>query len=308
MLFYSFDNLDSYLNTNLVDNLKSESINLENILNLYKNKKEELLNLINNMVESTDCVEKNELNNFYDSVYLLRKSLKKINEIENLVITLKYDIIETAIFLYNKNFQNNKDEIKANLVEYNKKSENIFNKIINYESTTIYALNSPINLFLKNIKPKNKFTDMPHKSNVHIETNPHDYNTLLISEKEQKVYLPFLYKDIEELYSNSNGKYKSMENVIEDIYIMPLDRFKDSSISRFRESFNLIRNKEHGSILQALDLGLELMFKYELNPIIIAACRNLDELDIYLDCLDNKETDDFKCFEIKFEVMPHITK
>ena len=50
------------------------------------------------------------------------------------------------------------------------------------------------------------------------------------------------------------------------------------------------------------------MFKYELNPIIIAACRNLNELDIYLDCLEENELYDFKCFKIKFEVMPKIVK
>ena len=66
----------------------------------------------------------------------------------------------------------------------------------------------------------------------------------------------------------------------------------------------MIREKEKGSITKAFDLGLELMFKYELNPIIIAACRNLDELDIYLDCLEENELQEFPCFEIKFEVMP----
>ena len=78
------------------------------------------------------------------------------------------------------------------------------------------------------------------------------------------------------------------------------------STARFREAFNLIRYKEKGSIFSALDLGLELMFKYNLNPIIIAACRNLDELDIYLDCLDENELSDFKCFEVRFEVNPNL--
>ena len=50
------------------------------------------------------------------------------------------------------------------------------------------------------------------------------------------------------------------------------------------------------------------MFKYELNPIIICACRNLDELDIYLDCLEENELYDFKCFDINFEIMPKISK
>ena len=46
------------------------------------------------------------------------------------------------------------------------------------------------------------------------------------------------------------------------------------------------------------------MFNYDLNPIIIAACRNLDELDIYLDCLLTNQLYDFKCFQIIFEVNP----
>ena len=89
---------------------------------------------------------------------------------------------------------------------------------------------------------------------------------------------------------------------------MPLNKFENFSIARFREAFNLIRHKEKGSIFSALDLALELMFKYNLNPIIIAACRNLDELDIYLDCLDENELYDFKCFEIRFEVNTNISK
>lgn len=48
------------------------------------------------------------------------------------------------------------------------------------------------------------------------------------------------------------------------------------------------------------------MFKYNLNPIIISACRTLEELDIYLDCLENNNLEDFDCFEIKFEVSPQI--
>ncbi len=99
-----------------------------------------------------------------------------------------------------------------------------------------------------------------------------------------------------------------MQDVVDDLYIVPLSRFKNSAIARLKEGFRLIKDKEKGSITKALDLGLELMFRYELNPIVIAACRNLDELDIYLDCLAENELYDFTCFEIKFEVMPELVK
>ena len=135
-----------------------------------------------------------------------------------------------------------------------------------------------------------------------------DNNVLIVSERDQKAYLPYKYEDVERIYKNSNGKYDSIIEVIQDIYVLPLNKFKNSSLARFREAFNLVINKEKGSVITALDLALELMFKYNLNPIIIAACRNLDELDIYLDCLDENELFDFKCFEVRFEVTPNIYK
>ena len=135
-----------------------------------------------------------------------------------------------------------------------------------------------------------------------------DRNILLVSEKDQKAYLPYFMSDIEKIYKNSNKKYSSYQDVIESLYIVPLNRFKNASISRFRETLNLVLHKENLSIIKALDLALELMFQYKLNPIIIAACRNLDELDLYLDCLEEDELFDFDCFELRFEVAPEIYK
>ena len=51
-------------------------------------------------------------------------------------------------------------------------------------------------------------------------------------------------------------------------------------------------------------MSIEMFGKKYLHPAIIAACRTLDELDVYLDCLDKNEVDDFKIFKIKYEVYP----
>ena len=69
-----------------------------------------------------------------------------------------------------------------------------------------------------------------------------------------------------------------------------------------------MRKREHSSFLEAIDLGTELAFNYNLHPAIISACKNLDELDIYLDYLDTGGTDKFDCFKIIFELAPMITK
>ena len=65
-----------------------------------------------------------------------------------------------------------------------------------------------------------------------------------------------------------------------------------------------MREKQNSSLLDALDLGLELAFNSLLNPAIISACKNMDELDIYLDCLESNELEKFHIFNIKYEILP----
>ena len=67
-------------------------------------------------------------------------------------------------------------------------------------------------------------------------------------------------------------------------------------------------DKEKASIKDAIDLGLELMFNYNLYPAIITACKNLDELDIYLAYLETGEIDKFKIFNIIYQLSPTLSK
>lgn len=317
MLFYNFNILDDLIKSNLINNLKTEIRNIKQIIYLYNNKKSNLLAITDNMIKVAESLYNNKLDNFYEKISLLKKSFENINKIQTLANKLYEDLKET-VSLYDKGIENNKNEIKANLVEYNKQGDELFNMMLEFENNNTYILNSAIELSLihshkknkkKNIMTNNITTTIKDGLKVDIEIEPYDSNVLLISEKEQKAYLPFLYSEIKDIYQNGNGKYDTMQDVVDDLYIVPLNRFKNSAIARFKEGFNLIRNKEKGSIIKSLDLALELMFRYELNPIVVAACRNLDELDIYLDCLENDELYDFNCFEIKFEVMPKsVTK
>lgn len=131
-------------------------------------------------------------------------------------------------------------------------------------------------------------------------------NTLIISETQGKVFLPYFITDLEEISKcNDNMPF---DEIIEQKYTLPISNFKVLAISRFKEAFKLARTKEKKSFKFAFDLGLELLFNYNLHPAIIAACRTLDELDIYLDCLDSGETDKYECFNIKFEVPPILVK
>lgn len=314
MLFYQFDLLDDFIKHNLINNIELEKENIEQIIELYENKKSNLLAITTNVIEVTNSMNKKKLQNFHNTISSLKELFEEINKIQEFASQLKNDLNET-ITLYQNSIENNKNEIKANLVEYNKQREELFHKILKFENTSTTILNSATTLSLKvpAKKPRKSPTFVNtvtpnEKTRIDLELEPHDNNTLIISEKEQKAFLPFFYSEVEAIYQKANQKYQSLQDVINDLYILPLSRFKNSAIARFRESFHLIREKEKGSITKALDLGLELMFKYELNPIVIAACRNLDELDIYLDCLEENELYDFTCFEIKFEIMPQLAK
>lgn len=133
-----------------------------------------------------------------------------------------------------------------------------------------------------------------------------DNNTLLLSEKEQKAYLPYKVEDIRKIL-RTNKFYKNIDEVIDELYTVPLEVYKNPIISRFKEAFYLARS-EKKSRKQAIELGLELMFKFNLNPVIITACKNIDELDIYLACLDSGELQDFKCFNILYKFAPVVVK
>lgn len=129
-----------------------------------------------------------------------------------------------------------------------------------------------------------------------------DNKKLLISEQQNKTFLPYTAKDINEKLKNP--KYNSVDEVIEQEYTVSNNYYRFPMIARFKEAYKLIREKEHGSIAKAVDLGLELMINFSLNPSIITACRNLEELNIYLDCLEENELDKFLCFDIVYEISP----
>lgn len=167
----------------------------------------------------------------------------------------------------------------------------------------LYSIIPLIEQYIQNESAK-KIQDNNKDSNAAM--NNSSENTLIISETQGKVFLPYFTADLEEISKSNNNM--SFDEIIEQKYTLPISNFKYLSTSRFREAFKLARNKEGKSFKYAFDLGLELLFNYNLHPAIIAACRNLDELDIYLDCLDSNETDKFECFNIKFEIPPVLLK
>ena len=139
-----------------------------------------------------------------------------------------------------------------------------------------------------------------------IENNLEDNKTLIISEEDGKVYLPYTKDEVKEHIAQNRGK--KISELIEQKYILPLDKYKNSMKARFIEGYNLMYKREGKSRRSAFMLGLELMFENNLHPAIISACKNLEELDIYLDCLEDNELEKFSCFEIIYKSLPMLRK
>ena len=130
-----------------------------------------------------------------------------------------------------------------------------------------------------------------------------DSNTLLISETQSKVVLPYKIENVKKIL-NENSKYETLQDVINVEYTLPIGKYKNSSKSRFKEAYNLMRKKEKASIFDSLSVATEMTFNNSLNPAVITACENLDQLDVYVDCLSTNELDKFNYFKVKYEVLP----
>ena len=133
-------------------------------------------------------------------------------------------------------------------------------------------------------------------------------NTLVISEMQGKVILPYKIQEINSILFNNNDKYSSIEDVIEKLYTKPIKDYRFSAIPRFKEAYKLVTEKEHKSKIQAFSLASELFTNLTLHPAIITACKSLDELDIYLACLEDNTLDEFPFFEVKYEIAPKLQK
>ena len=180
---------------------------------------------------------------------------------------------------------------------------------INYVIDNLERKNNEVNFKLTNLTEIFAYEDglvFEIDEEKVIENNLEDNNTLVISEEDGKVYLPYTKEDVKnEVLQNRGTK---ISDVIEEKYILPIEKYKNSMRARFREGYNLMYKKEGKSKKSAILLGIELMFETNLHQAIISACKNLEELDIYLDCLEDNELEKFSCFKIIYKSLPTIRK
>lgn len=257
------------------------------------------------------------------SLHNLKESLSLINSgIVNLLVTiesnpsaqkthiLQADSLKDSISEYSNSCNDIKAKISDNDLILNEfLSSDRFKNIFKDIYTSIPIANSE-SLIYKTI-PINTKEDsyVPEKNTFIVSSddieNIYNSKILRVSEKENKVYLPYMHSEVKSYLSQFPEDYKSPEDVIKKEFVLPLDYYmKHPVLSRFRETYSLVRDREAKSIIEAIKYSMNLMFTYELNPTIIAACKTQEQLENYLTCLENNTLNCFKDFEIKFEISP----
>ena len=197
------------------------------------------------------------------------------------------------------------DEMKTDFIQ-NNLSVNTFTS---YHSTRLLLttfdmdlgenLDESINL----ISPNSTTSQINTSYSDMVGTN--ENKVLIISEKENKVYLPDKKTELKAYLSQYPTSYYSYKNVIEKEFILPLNYFMNNpSMARFRETYSLYRDREATSVVEALKKALSLAFKSELNPAVIAACKTKKQLNNFILCLDENKLNDFSDFEIIYDVKP----
>ena len=223
MLFYNFNSLDDFIKNELMTSIQSEQEKLAKIKDLYMSKKSNLLLLITNIISETiNNIDESKSQEFYDLADSLKDSFEELNLICKLVDVLTTSLTD-IISLYDHNIDNNYNEIKADLIEYNKKSDELFNKLFTFENKSTSSIISALEglsstTSSKMSKNKNKLKNISHNIDPlikNIELSHEDNNTLIISEKTQKAYLPYKYEDVEKLFQKSENlsRYPVPDNV-----------------------------------------------------------------------------------------------
>lgn len=156
--------------------------------------------------------------------------------------------------------------------------------------------NSEINEELKNVE-----FDIDKK--IESIVSPVDNNeTLIISEKQNKVYLPYTIDELEEYARRYPADYPSLETVVKQEYMIPLNSFyKNPAHARFSETYFLVRKRERRSAIIAFIYAAIFVTKTELNPAVIAACKTQKELSEYMKCLKEDKLENFTHFKVIYD-------
>lgn len=280
----------------LLQNYENNLIDINLKISEQNNKKNEIICFFNTFNETNNSNTNFDIESFTEQTSKISESIDSNIESLNLLKDFLMDINASFVNPFKDTSDNsNVFSLRDKIDKYFLLSDKIKNNI---NLTDISIDNFVKQLNSSNIKDvKESYSDN--------ELQYEDNNSLVISEKDNKVFLPYTISEIKSYMEKYPKDYKSLEHVINKEFILPLDYYtKHPSLSRFREAYSLIRDREAKSVFDALKYGLNVMFNYDLNPAIISACKTEEALNLYIECLENKDLSKFDLFKIEFKLNP----
>lgn len=274
-------------NVDINSAIKKEKKFLTNYLKSQERINNNIHTILRQLVDSKVIVDLDQSKELCENLSAIVKVLKKSN---NNLYSLKRLLKKL-------------DFIVLTLPDYNERIDT-FNSLYSKLFDDVVKTTTELERFLSEHNKIKKETVETEKT----ESNISEENTLIISEVDNKVVLPYTMDELNNILKANPDKYETIKDVIDRVYTIPIKYYKNSSIMRFKEAFKLVREREHGTFSQALDLAMELFSNYNLHPAVITACKNLNELDVYLSCLEYNELDDFHFFKTIFKMHPVSVK
>ena len=242
------------------------------------------------------------LDNVYKQITNYNSLRCKLNNIEKCLLKL----IESLNFTE----ANNNGSIK----ELNKQISGykVFFKKDDEEYNTCLDLYNELKQKIKPVENESVVVNVESAENVIssvIPNNSNENDTLIISEIDNKIILPYTTHEINKLLEAYPDIYKTASDVIEREFTLSYSLCKQNPvIARFREAYYLYRNKEMRSIWESFIFAKDLMFMKDLLPAVIAAVKSEKQLNSYLECLkNNRVKEDFKYFKIEYKIRPALT-
>lgn len=110
--------------------------------------------------------------------------------------------------------------------------------------------------------------------------------------------LPYSISDLDEVFLDDPENYSSIQDIIDKEYTVKLKDFENTSIIRYKEAFKLAKEKSNYTFSQAATFAKKFLVENEISSLIIASCKNVDELEFYIECLNNNNLNNFHYFKI----------
>ena len=332
---YNLDFLNNYFTSNefnFINNANLENQKLDEIILKETKTRDIIVSFINNLHDYISDSNHESNTEFLALLSEVQEIFEKINNNIKIIQDLKDDssklldnIVELLINIEqnhdnSNNYTNQIQDLKEMINNFSVKNEDVRSKILlnDIKIDTFFQKNI-VKKYLSSFDTEMRLTDKTNISssntddlainkkltNSNEKENIQENHTLIVSEKLKKIFLPYTKHEISLYLEQYPNSYTSYQDVIEKEFILSLDYYmKHPVVARFREAYSLIRDRESKSVIDAFKFALDNMFRYELNPVIIAACKTQEQLEHYLDCLEKNKLEDFNDFEIKFEVAP----